>query len=417
MIKLSRVVKNTVKEMQEQVGDTYIYGTCVIDSLQGRDFLDWEIAAKCDEGEEVKALFPIAESVEFEGEKRLRLDMTESEDDAENPIIDVSILSGNIEEFLGNRDFTINAMAEDSAGNLIDPYGGRADMEEGLIRSVGDAAELFDRKPVSLIRAVRLAAEYNFDIERKTYNAIVTKSGNLSKVDKKLIREELDMILTSPNAGKGLRMLAGGDLMPYIIGEYAVNLNARQRNQFSTLCDNIDETQPVVLRRLGLLYSSLDEKKGKSAINNLIFSEEEKQHLMDGLFLMHRMQFLRNMTELKDFMGEIGKSRYEYIDNLSKAQRIVYGGNNHKIMSRYYMLKEIQSRQEPIFIEDLAIDREYIMEKLDVNAERADELLHSVLDMVHRKPAENNEEDLLKHAKKFKNSKFAEKTRRIKWMR
>ncbi|MFA4805239.1 CCA tRNA nucleotidyltransferase [Pyrococcus kukulkanii] len=77
----------------------------------------------------------------------------------------------SIEEDLMRRDFTINAMAMDSRGNIIDPYGGLEDIKKGIIRAVGDPQERFREDPLRIMRMARFASRYDFNIDEDTFRA------------------------------------------------------------------------------------------------------------------------------------------------------------------------------------------------------------------------------------------------------
>ncbi len=126
-----------------------------------------------------------------------------------------------LEEDLLRRDFTINAMARDPlSGEIVDPYGGRADLERRLIRAVGDdPVRRFDEDPLRMLRACRFAAQLDFEIERHTAEAIKRAAGTLAKISRERIRDEFTKLLVTPNPMRGLRLAVGLGLMPYIVPE------------------------------------------------------------------------------------------------------------------------------------------------------------------------------------------------------
>ena len=85
-----------------------------------------------------------------------------------------------IESDLGRRDFTINALAKDSAGNIIDMFGGQEDLQNKVIRAVGDPNERFAEDPLRMMRALQFAVRFDFDIEPNTLKAI---RNNIDKID------------------------------------------------------------------------------------------------------------------------------------------------------------------------------------------------------------------------------------------
>jgi poly(A) polymerase len=126
-----------------------------------------------------------------------------------------------LEDDLLRRDFTINAIARDPVtGELFDPYGGRDDLRERLIRAVGnDPEHRFDEDPLRLLRAVRFAAQLGFDIEDATAAALARQAATLGKISFERIRDEFTKVLMSPDPVRGLRLLVESGLMPYIVPE------------------------------------------------------------------------------------------------------------------------------------------------------------------------------------------------------
>ena len=113
------------------------------------------------------------------------------------------------------RDFTINGMFYDPARDeVIDHVGGRADLEAGLIRAIGDPDRRFGEDHLRLLRAVRFAARFAFDIEADTASAIRRRAGDLRRISAERIRMELEMILSHEGRASAFRMLRDLGLLP-----------------------------------------------------------------------------------------------------------------------------------------------------------------------------------------------------------
>lgn len=108
---------------------------------------------------------------------------------------------------LARRDFTINAMAMDKDGRLIDPFGGRDDLRKKIIRAVGDPRKRFEEDGLRLFRAVRFASQLGFDIEEETLAAIPETLRRVEGLSVERVRDELEKILLSPYPSTGLRLL------------------------------------------------------------------------------------------------------------------------------------------------------------------------------------------------------------------
>ncbi len=124
--------------------------------------------------------------------------------------IDVAPLRADarIEDELARRDFTVNALAYDIGNRKwIDPHGGRADLENGLIRAVGSACDCIDADPIRALRAVRLAATRSWALDREVEAALERARTRLDALPREPVRRELTAILLSANVGRGLEQL------------------------------------------------------------------------------------------------------------------------------------------------------------------------------------------------------------------
>ena len=115
--------------------------------------------------------------------------------------------TSNIKQDLSRRDFTINSMAMDTKGRILDPFNGRDDLEKGIIRAVGDPQERFREDALRSFRAVRFAAQLGFDIEDRTLAAIKTCRDRIAGLSVERVRDELIKILISTHVSKGLGTL------------------------------------------------------------------------------------------------------------------------------------------------------------------------------------------------------------------
>jgi len=123
----------------------------------------------------------------------------------------------SLEEDLSRRDFTINAIAIDINGDPIDMFNGVQDIEDKIIRAVGNPNLRFEEDKLRALRAIRFATTLNFDIEDNTYAAI--KFVDLESISKERVRDELTKILLSNNRTNGIRILDKTGLLSQILPE------------------------------------------------------------------------------------------------------------------------------------------------------------------------------------------------------
>src|SRR5258708_5126758 len=117
-----------------------------------------------------------------------------------------------LEEDLKRRDFTINSMAlrqikEKPGFEIIDLYDGQNDLDKKIIRAVGEANERFGEDALRMMRAIRIASQLNFKIEKNTFEAIQANSTLINKISRERIKDELFKILESNHAYEGFLML------------------------------------------------------------------------------------------------------------------------------------------------------------------------------------------------------------------
>jgi tRNA nucleotidyltransferase (CCA-adding enzyme) len=116
---------------------------------------------------------------------------------------------------LGRRDFTMNAMALDRDGNLVDPFGGLHDLSCRRIQCVGHPAERFAEDALRMMRCIRFAAEYGLNVEESTWGAIESCRAALQHIAMERIRSELEKIVEGNDPRRGLELIVNSLLFRY----------------------------------------------------------------------------------------------------------------------------------------------------------------------------------------------------------
>lgn len=114
---------------------------------------------------------------------------------------------GTLEEDLARRDFTINAMAMDSKGNVVDIFGGQQDLAAKLIRTVGDPVKRFEEDALRIFRAARFAAKLDFVLHSSLYPAAVANLSRVRGLSVERVRDELNKVIIGPWPDKGFDFL------------------------------------------------------------------------------------------------------------------------------------------------------------------------------------------------------------------
>lgn len=125
-----------------------------------------------------------------------------------------------LEEDLKRRDFTMNALAMRSSGEIVDLYGGMKDIKARLIRAVGVADERFTEDALRMLRAIRFSAQLNFDIEAITFQAIKKNASLMKEIAVERIAQELEKIWCSELPIRGIQQLIDSRLAQYLYGDF-----------------------------------------------------------------------------------------------------------------------------------------------------------------------------------------------------
>ncbi len=273
----SRLLTRISRLLAQEGIPAYLVGGFVRDALLGRPTADIDIAvpdALTTAPGVAKALGGTAFVLDAAGAARVVLPDKEWQ-------LDFTTLQGDIEADLARRDFTIDAMAvpladglDRAGGNIIDPYGGRKDLERKLVRAVGK--DIFRDDAARLLRAVRLAAELDFSIESHTEALMKRDTHYISGVAGERVREELLRLLAVPGAGPRLGYLDKVGLLMALVPELgpARGVSQPKIHVWDVLEHSIQTVAAVefVLRENDWEYASND------TLNEIPWSAEISQH-------------------------------------------------------------------------------------------------------------------------------------------
>ena len=228
IIDLPKNVENIIGSLEEHGFEGFAVGGCVRDSLLKKTPKDWDITTDAlpvdmkkifkktfDTGIAHGTVTVLMDGVGYEL-TTYRIDGNYS--DGRHP--DSVSFSKSLSEDLCRRDFTINAMAYSNKKGIVDLFDGRKDLQNGIIRAVGDAKKRFDEDALRMLRAVRFAAQLGFKIDDDTFEAIKEKAKLLSNVSKERIFVELNKSLCGDFA-QNIKMVYTSGLYRYIGKEFA----------------------------------------------------------------------------------------------------------------------------------------------------------------------------------------------------
>ena len=194
--------------------------------------------------------------------------------DSRKPVVE----NGTLEDDQNRRDFTINAMAiclnQERFGELVDPFNGLADLEDGIIATPLEPDITFSDDPLRMMRCIRFATQLNFQIEEETFVALERMAERITIVSGERIKDELNKILLSPVPSKGFVDLQRCGLLNIILPELSAldiveqkNGRAHKNNFYHTLevLDNVASHQdPASENKLWLRWAALMHDIGKT---------------------------------------------------------------------------------------------------------------------------------------------------------
>lgn len=235
----------------------YVVGGCVRDSIMGITPHDWDVCTSA-LPEQIISVFEdykviptglqhgtvtvVVENMEFEI-TTYRIDGEYK--DSRHPE-DVQFVE-DIELDLMRRDFTINAMAYNHTSGIIDYFHGKEDIQDKIIRCVGDPKERFAEDALRIMRAVRFAIKYGFQIEHETRNALMLHRMSLANISMERISAELVKVILCDLHGKEALLQDFITLLSVVVPEFG-RVNTR------AICRRLANSQPIYGLRLSLLF-------------------------------------------------------------------------------------------------------------------------------------------------------------------
>jgi putative nucleotidyltransferase with HDIG domain len=239
-------VQDIFQKVHDMLGLVYMVGGCVRDILQERVPYDLDFACGL-LPDEIESRVVAAGLKTFSLGKRFgtigfkidghlievttfRTEMYDGK--SRKPVVE---FVDNITADLSRRDFTINAMAMRVNGSLIDPFSGRQDLANKIIRAVGSPGDRYYEDPLRMLRAGRFAAQFGFTIEEHTFSSADNHADRILGVSKERWVQELDKMLVAKGTEYGLRYLAETNLLNYMIPELAVQVHYDQDSPYHEL--------------------------------------------------------------------------------------------------------------------------------------------------------------------------------------
>ena len=320
-----------IGKLQEEGHIAYLAGGCVRDMLRGEIPKDYDIATSA-LPEQITSIFSKTREVGvhfgvvivIKDNQAFDVATFRNDGSYNNGRHPEDVTFSTPEEDTARRDFTINGIFFDPISQKhIDFVNGRSDIEKKVVRAIGDPDLRFQEDHLRLLRAVRFAARFNYEIEEKTWKSIKLNASEISKISKERVRDELTKILLNENRVLGFDLLVDSGLMVHIIPEILQLRGCEQPPQFhpegdvfvhtrlmlSLLKDNpsIELVLSVLLHDIGKPATySFDEAAGRIRFNghDKLGAEMSNQILRDLKFsnsiIEDVVQMVANHMTFKD---------------------------------------------------------------------------------------------------------------------
>ncbi len=244
----------------------------------------------------------------------------------------------SLEEDLKRRDFTMNSIAMDKEGRLIDPFRGREAIRNKIIETVGSASERFHEDALRMMRAVRFVSQLSFTVEENTYQALIENAPLLAKIAVERKTAEFEKLLQGESRNQALKILIDSGLYLYLPGL------AEHKEQLIKLLEL--DLQPLSLSEMWTLILYVIEIK----------PEEAEAFLKQWKLPVKKIKAVKGVLSWFHFRSQSQwslESLYEAkLDQSISAQRLFNIVNSHSVLQSLTELREqfdalvIKDRQE-----------------------------------------------------------------------
>lgn len=452
-IKIPDILKKMNEIFVQHGYKAYLVGGAVRDMLMGKEPHDWDVTTDATP-EQVMSIFRkviptgIAHgtvTVHFmKNEIEVTTFRTESDySDGRHP--DKVEYTGNIEEDLSRRDFTINAIASYLGdGTITDPFHGRDDIKRKVIRTVGNPLERFSEDGLRPVRAVRFSAQLGFEIERETLKAISEPEilKKTSGISLERFRDELLKLMKAEKPSAGLKLMEESGILDIFIPEFkkcrgCIQGDFRGYHQFDVLdhlfyaCDGAPASKQNV--RLAALFHDIGKPDVKRVIPTpqgeqftfynheaksqqitkeilfrLKFSNAEIANICH-LVVNHMFNYTQDWTDaaVRRFLAKIQAENLEDLYDLRLAD--IYGMNNAPVRGQdsrtIALLNELKDRisketekNSVLSLKQLAVNGKDLMKNGISAGKDLGFVLNQLLETVLEDPSQNEKEQLIKIA-------------------
>lgn len=431
MIRLPDHAACAIERLEAAGFETWAVGGCVRDSLRGAVPHDWDLCTAA-RPEQMQAVFA-GERVLATGLKHGTLTLLTDGgpleittfradggySDGRHP--DGVRFVGHVEDDLARRDFTVGAMAYHPERGLCDPFGGQDDLQDGILRAVGDPDARFQEDALRILRAVRFASQLGFAVELETAAAMRRQAARLDCIAAERIREELTGMLCGRFAQRALMEFT--DILGMVLPELVPMFGCAQQNphhlydvwEHSVRATGQVPAEPVL--RWSMLLHDCGKPACKTVDENgighfyghpkvsreiagrilrrLRFSNEDSERIL--LLVEQHDRPLGDTDKLvRRRLSQIGEDRFRDLLAVKKGDAVGQGTHPEDVAWLHGMercLNDVLAAESCFSLRQLAVDGNDI-KALGLSGPAVGEMLHALLGAVIDGQADNTREAL-----------------------
>lgn len=446
--KIPFFVKDLLKNILDfsDSSEAYIVGGSVRDILLEESPIDWDVATNL-KPEEIQNIFPdsfyendfgtVGVKIELKDKTKVVVEVTsyrkESKySDKRHP--DDVVFVSSLKEDLSRRDFTINALAMDINGNVIDLHKGKKDLEQGIIRCVGEASDRFAEDALRMLRAVRFAALLDFEIEEKTKKSIKNNINLIDFIAKERIGIEMYKMFLGKASYKGIELMKEAGLLEKVLPEVYMGAGVSQNkhHKYDVYTHNLyslrwadENSYPAEVKIAALLHDvAKPQTKFGEGINSTFYGHEIEGASVAynicnrfrwenslckkvSLLVRHHMFYyeIDEVTErsVRRIIAKIGSDNMKDLVKLRICDRMGSGvakPEPYRLRHFQFMIEKVQ--KDPVSVNMLKVNGTDVIKELSLSpSPRVGHILYALLEDVLDFPEKNNKEYLLERAKKL----------------
>ena len=428
--------------------EVYIVGGSVRDLLMDNDPYDWDVATNLTP-ETIQKIFPdsfyenafgtVGVKAETDSNEKIVVEVTsfrkESKySDKRHP--DSVVFTNSLKEDLARRDFTINAIAMDKNGDIVDLFGGVEDIKSRSIRCVGDPEERFSEDALRMLRAVRFVSILDFNIEENTQKAIKNNVNLIDHIAKERIGAEMKKMFYGNFSYKGIECMRHTGLLGVVLPELqkCIGISQNKHHKYDVYEHNLyslkwadennynfnikvsallhDVAKPQTKKGEGIdstFYGH--EIVGASVVYDICKRLRWDNTLCKNISLLVRYHMFYYETDevtersVRRIIAKIGSGNMEDLVKLRICDRMGSGvakPEPYRLRHFQFMIEKVQ--KDPVSVSMLQVNGDDLMKKLSLSpSPRIGYILYALLEDVLDNPDNNNKKYLLNKAYKLNN--------------